>query len=154
MQKLCSNTAWKLAHSGRQKQTVLAAQAVRVSSPKISTAGKKLLFASLHRPLLAETLVPARYVKVKSHNKKLLIDNNITVPTHINSLSTKSAKSYNKYWQTLPQCQKVLNLTTNIDKTCHNVIYPRKLPNLTKKSAKSYNKSAKSYNKYWQSLPQ
>ena len=93
-------------------------------------------------------------VKVKSLNKKLLIDNNITVPTDINSLSTKSAKSYNKSWQTLPQCQKVLNLTTNIDKTCHNVIYPRKLPNLTKKSAKSYNKSAKSYNKYWPSLPQ
>ena len=87
--------------------------------------------------------------------------NHPTVPTHINSLSTKSAKSYNKSWQTLPQCQKVLNLTTNIDKTCHNVIYPRKLPNLTKKSAKSYNKSAKSYNKsaksynkYWPSLPQ
>ena len=101
------------------------------------------------------------HVKVKSLNKKLLIDNNITVPTDINSLSTKSAKSYNKSWQTLPQCQKVLNLTTNIDKTCHNVIYPRKLPNLTKKSAKSYNKSAKSYNKsaksynkYWPSLPQ
>ena len=35
-------------------------------------------------------------VKVKSLNKKLLIDNNITVPTHINSLSTKRAKSYNK----------------------------------------------------------
>ena len=100
-------------------------------------------------------------VKVKSLNKKLLIDNNTTVPTDINSLSTKSAKYYNKSWQTLPQCQKVLNLTTNIDKTCHNVIYPRKLPNLTKKSAKSYNKSAKSYNKsaksynkYWPSLPQ
>ena len=95
-----------------------------------------------------------KHVKVKSLNKKLLIDNNITVPTDINSLSTKSAKSYNKSWQTLPQCQKVLNLTTNIDKTCHNVIYPRKLPNLTKKSAKSHNKCAKSYNKWWQSLQQ
>ena len=41
-------------------------------------------------------VLPALDVKVKSHNKKLLINNNITVPTHINSLSTKSAKSYNK----------------------------------------------------------
>ena len=107
-----------------------------------------------HLSAIMRPLPGLQDVKVKSHNNKLLIDNNITVPTHINSLSTKSAKSYNKYWQTLPQCQKVLNLTTNIDKTCHNVIYPRKLPNLTKRSAKSYNKSAKSYNKYWQSLPQ
>ena len=42
-------------------------------------------------------LVSVSDVKVKSLNKKLLIYNNITVPTHINSLSTKSAKSYNKY---------------------------------------------------------
>ena len=44
-----------------------------------------------HRPH-----TPHSHVKVKSLNKKLLIDNNITVPTDINSLSTKSAKSYNK----------------------------------------------------------